>query len=206
MNIAITSASGNIGKSTICLNLSLSLNDNFENIALYDCDERMETLKEVMTLRKKNKLSYLKVETELEKIEKGLNNKTNLNIFDLKGHLGQKEALILNESDLVLVITSNEDLVLKKTLKLCKDLDDSNIKYFVLINKFNDKLETFDNIKNMFKGKVLTNYLKDKISYKRIDKDGSLFYDKKDSMIGLRTTKLEFENFVEEFLEIIQKI
>jgi Mrp family chromosome partitioning ATPase len=31
MNIAITSASGNIGKSTICLNLSLSLNDNFEN-------------------------------------------------------------------------------------------------------------------------------------------------------------------------------
>lgn len=206
MNIAITSASGNIGKSTICLNLSLSLNDNFENIALYDCDERMETLKEVMTLRKKNKLSYLKVETELEKIEKGLNNKTNLNIFDLKGHLGQKEALILNESDLVLVITSNEDLVLKKTLKLCKDLDDSKIKYFVLINKFNDKLETFDNIKNMFKGKVLTNYLKDKISYKRIDKDGSLFYDKKDSMIGLRTTKLEFENFVEEFLEIIQKI
>ncbi len=206
MNIAITSASGNIGKSTICLNLSLSLNDNFENIALYDCDERMETLKEVMTLRKKNKLSYLKVETDLAKIEKGLNNKTNLNIFDLKGHLGQKEALILNESDLVLVITSNEDLVLKKTLKLCKDLDDSNIKYFVLINKFNDKLETFDNIKNMFKGKVLTNYLKDKISYKRIDQDGSLFYDKKDSMVGLRTTKLEFENFVEEFLEIIQKI
>lgn len=206
MNIAITSASGNIGKSTICLNLSLSLNDNFENISLYDCDERMETLKEVMTLRKKNKLSYLKVETDLAKIEKGLNNKTNLNIFDLKGHLGQKEALILNESDLVLVITSNEDLVLKKTLKLCKDLDDSNIKYFVLINKFNDKLETFDNIKNMFKGKVLTSYLKDKISYKRIDKDGSLFYDKKDSMIGLRTTKLEFENFVEEFLEIIQKI
>ncbi len=206
MNIAITSASGNIGKSTICLNLSLSLNDNFENISLYDCDERMETLKEVMTLRKKNKLSYLKVETDLAKIEKGLNNKTNLNIFDLKGHLGQKEALILNESDLVLVITSNEDLVLKKTLKLCKDLDDSNIKYFVLINKFNDKLETFDNIKNMFKGKVLTNYLKDKISYKRIDQDGSLFYDKKDSMVGLRTTKLEFENFVEEFLEIIQKI
>ena len=206
MNIAITSASGNIGKSTICLNLSLSLNDNFENISLYDCDERMETLKEVMTLRKKNKLSYLKVETDLAKIEKGLNNKTNLNIFDLKGHLGQKEALILNESDLVLVITSNEDLVLKKTLKLCKDLDDSNIKYFVLINKYNDKLETFDNIKNMFKGKVLTSYLKDKISYKRIDQDGSLFYDKKDSMVGLRTTKLEFENFVEEFLEIIQKI
>ena len=206
MNIAITSASGNIGKSTICLNLSLSLNDNFENIALYDCDERMETLKEVMTLRKKNKLSYLKVETDLAKIEKGLNNKTNLNIFDLKGHLGQKEALILNESNLVLVITSNEDLVLKKTLKLCKDLDESNIKYFVLINKFNDKLETFDNIKNMFKGKVLTNYLKDKLSYKRIDQDGSLFYDKKDSMIGLRTTKVEFENFVEEFLEIIQKI
>ena len=206
MNIAITSASGNIGKSTICLNLSLSLNDNFENIALFDCDERMETLKEVMTLRKKNKLSYLKVETDLAKIEKGLNNKTNLNVFDLKGHLGQKEALILNESNLVLVITSNEDLVLKKTLKLCKDLDDSNIKYFVLINKFNDKLETFDNIKNMFKGKVLTNYLKDKISYKRIDEDGSLFYDKKDSMVGLRTTKLEFENFVEEFLEIIQKI
>ena len=206
MNIAITSASGNIGKSTICLNLSLSLNDNFENISLYDCDERMETLKEIMTLRKKNKLSYLKVETDLAKIEKGLNNKTNLNIFDLKGHLGQKEALILNESDLVLVITSNEDLVLKKTLKLCKDLDDSNIKYFVLINKFNDKLETFDNIKNMFKGKVLTSYLKDKISYKRIDQDGSLFYDKKDSLVGLRTTKLEFENFVEEFLEIIQKI
>ena len=179
MNIAITSASGNIGKSTICLNLSLSLNDNFENISLFDCDERMETLKEVMTLRKKNKLSYLKVETDLAKIEKGLNNKTNLNIFDLKGHLGQKEALILNESNLVLVITSNEDLVLKKTLKLCKDLDDSNIKYFVLINKFNDKLETFDNIKNMFKGKVLTSYLKDKISYKRIDADGSLFYDKK---------------------------
>ena len=206
MNIAITSASGNIGKSTICLNLSLSLNDNFENISLFDCDERMETLKEVMTLRKKNKLSYLKVETDLAKIEKGLNNKTNLNIFDLKGHLGQKEALILNESNLVFVITSNEDLVLKKTLKLCKDLDDSNIKYFVLINKFNDKLETFDNIKNMFKGKVLTSYLKDKISYKRIDEDGSLFYDKKDSLVGLRTTKLEFENFVEEFIEIIQKI
>lgn len=206
MNIAITSASGNTGKSTICLNLSLSLNDNFENISLYDCDERMETLKEIMTLRKKNKLSYLKVETDLAKIEKGLSNKTNLNIFDLKGHLGQKEALILNESDLVLVITSNEDLVLKKTLKLCKDLDNSNIKYFVLINKYNDKLESFDNIKNMFKGKVLTSYLKDKISYKRIDEDGSLFYDKKDSMVGLRTTKLEFENFVEEFLEIIQKI
>ena len=112
----------------------------------------------------------------------------------------------MNESNLVLVITSNEDLVLKKTLKLCKDLDDSNIKYFVLINKFNDKLETFNNIKNMFKGKVLTSYLKDKISYKRIDQDGSLFYDKKDSLVGLRTTKLEFENFVEEFIEIIQKI
>ena len=32
MNIAITSASGNIGKSTICLNLGMALNEDFENI------------------------------------------------------------------------------------------------------------------------------------------------------------------------------
>ena len=206
MNIAITSASGNIGKSTICLNLGMALNEDFENIKLIDCDERMETLKEIMNLRKKHKLKFIDVFSTLKDIQNSLEDKKTLNIYDLKGHLGEKEALIISKSDLVIVITSNEDLVLKKTLKFCKDLEDNNINYLVLINKFNDKLESFETINKMFKGKVFKNYLKDKISYKRVDADGSIFFDKKDSMIGLRPTKIEFENFINEFIEVLETI
>ena len=206
MNIAITSASGNIGKSTICLNLSLVLDEEFENIRMFDCDERMETLKEIMEIRAKNNLKFLQVSSKIEDIEKSLNNKATLNIYDLKGHLGQKEALIINKANLVLVITSNEDLVLKKTFKFVQDLKANNINYLVLINKFNDKLIDFETINKMFDNKVFNSYLKDKISYKRVDIDGSLFYDKKDLMVGLKPTKLEFENFTNEFIEVLEKL
>ena len=206
MNIAITSASGNIGKSTICLNLSLVLDEEFENIKLLDCDERMETLKEIMEIRAKNNLKFLQVSSKIEDIEKSLNNKATLNIYDLKGHLGQKEALIINKANLVLVITSNEDLVLKKTFKFVQDLKANNINYLVLINKFNDKLIDFETINKMFDNKVFNSYLKDKISYKRVDIDGSLFFDKKDLMVGLKPTKLEFENFTNEFIEVLEKL
>ena len=206
MNIAITSASGNIGKSTICLNLGLALDEEFENIKLFDCDERMETLKEVMEIRAKNNLKFLQVSSKIEDIEKSLNNKATLNIYDLKGHLGQKEALIINKANLVLVITSNEDLVLKKTFKFVQDLKANNINYLVLINKFNDKLIDFETINKMFDNKVFNSYLKDKISYKRVDIDGSLFFDKKDLMVGLKPTKLEFENFTNEFIEVLEKL
>ena len=206
MNIAITSASGNIGKSTICLNLGLALDEEFENIRMFDCDERMETLKEVMEIRAKNNLKFLQVSSKIEDIEKSLNNKATLNIYDLKGHLGQKEALIMGKSDLVIVITSNEDLVLKKSFKFVQDLKANNINYLVLINKFNDKLIDFETINKMFDNKVFNSYLKDKISYKRIDIDGSLFYDKKDLMVGLKPTKLEFENFTNEFIEVLEKL
>ena len=184
MNIAITSASGNVGKSTICLNMALALNENFENIKLYDADERMETLKEIMQIRKKSNLFNIEVFTNTKEIEKGLEDKANL----------------------VVVITTNEDLVLKKTKKFCLDLEENNINYLVLINKFNDKLNDFETINKMFNNKLFKTYLKDKISYKRVDEDGSLFFDKKDKMIGLRPTKNEFDNFINEFIEIIENL
>lgn len=206
MNIAITSASGNVGKSTITLNLGLMLNKEFENIKLFDCDERMETLKEIMELREKNKLEYIKVYSDIENIENSLEDRKTLNIYDLKGHLGQKEATILAKSDLVIVITTNEELVLKKTHKFCKDLELGDIKYIVLVNKFNDQLRSMDFINKMFEGNVFKHCLKDKMSYKKIGLDGQLFYDRKEHIIGLRTTKIEFENFVEEFIGNLENL
>ena len=173
---------------------------------MFDCDERMETLKEIMEIRAKNNLKFLQVSSKIEDIEKSLNNKATLNIYDLKGHLGQKEALIINKANLVLVITSNEDLVLKKTFKFVQDLKANNINYLVLINKFNDKLIDFETINKMFDNKVFNSSLTDKISYKRVDIDGSLFFDKKDLMVGLKPTKLEFENFTNEFIEVLEKL
>lgn len=201
MNIAFTSSSGNIGKSTIIINLALELAKSYKNINLIDCDERMKTTTTIMNLREKKGLPFVKVLFELEDIKASLEDKSNLNLYDLKGHIGEKEALILNKCDLIIVISSNEDLVLLKTLNYVSDLEKANLNYRVLINKFNDKLTNFSDIQKMFKTNLFNSYLKDKISYKKIDfESGELFFDKKDSLIGLRPTKIEFDNFVNELI------
>ena len=83
------------------------------------CDylESLDSKSIRVVVQDQEKLEYIKVYSDIENIENSLKDRKTLNIYDLKGHLGQKEATILAKSNLVIVITTNEDLVLKKTYK-----------------------------------------------------------------------------------------
>ena len=206
MNIGFVSASGNVGKSTISLNFLISLLEEYENNVIQglDADERMKTLSHLMALRKKHNFSYVDVVSSPNEVLEELNNKKKINIVDLKGHLGEKEATIINKLDLIIVITNNESLVVKKTLQFCKDFQKNKISYKVLCNGFHKKVgKTQQELKDIFKNHLLDTIVMRRDSYTRIDDNGSTDYDRFLSGVsGLYRTKREIDNLRNEILKI----
>lgn len=208
MNVCFTSASGNQGKTTIAINLIIALMNEYkeEQFKIVDCDERMKSLYGIMAKRKANKLSFLEVFYKVDDISIALESKNTLNIFDLKGHLGEKEATIINNCDLVIVVSGNEILELEKTIQYSNDLTKANINHKILLNKY-DKNEGLDyeEIKGIFKNKLMENYLKNKSSFKKYSEKGEVVYDKILSKVfGLSNTKKEFDLLKDEILNILK--
>jgi len=211
MNLGFTSASGNLGKSTITINFILSLLaiKNTNNLKVCDCDERMTTLSDVFKLRKSNDLTSVGVYTKQQDIYQILEDRKSFNIFDLKGHLGEKEGYILNRLDLVVVITNNEKLVATKTLKYVKTLEQVGIKYIVLVNQFKDDCLSYEDMRKLFGVHLMENYIKEKNSYRKIDDNGACVYDKILARIpglifsrGAKSTKQEIEDVRDELLTL----
>lgn len=211
MNVCFTSATGNMGKTTIVLNLIVSLLKDFnENqFKVFDCDERLKSLSKIMNTRKQNGLKTIKVSRDLKEIELGLKSINTLNIFDLKGHIGSKEANIIQNCDLVIVVSGNESMEVEKTIFYVNELKQLNIPYKILLNKYDvENGNDFNFLKdNIFKDRLMNNYLKNKKSYKKIGINGEILMDRVISKIfGLKSTGEEFDRIKVEILENLNLI
>lgn len=207
MNIGFTSATGNMGKTTILLNLLISLLEDFNSnsINCIDGDERQTSLSDIMNLRKKNGLSYTNLISNNNEIIEVLNNKKVLNLVDLKGHLGEKEALILKKLDLIVIITSNDKMSITKTMKYVKTFDEVGLKYKILLNQFNKKVGLdFDTLKSIFKDNLLNSIIENRDSYKNYYSDGSIEYDRfLKGVVGLFRTKREIDKLKNELIDYL---
>lgn len=209
MNVGFTSATGNMGKTTILLNLLISLLEDFnqESINCIDGDERQTSLSDIMNLRKKNGLSHTNLISKNDEIIESLNNKKILNLVDLKGHLGEKEALILKKLDLIIIITSNDKMSVTKTLKYIKIFDELGLKYKVLCNQFNKDVGLdYNTLKSLFNENLLESVINNRDSYKNFYSDGSIEYDRfLNGVFGLFRTKKEIDSLKNEMINCLNK-
>ena len=210
MNIGFVSASGNIGKSTLSLNFIVSLLEEYENniIVGVDADERIKSLSRLMAKRKKNNFSFVKVVSDVNEIGEQLAKKNVINIVDLKGHIGKKEALIMDQLDLILVVTNNENMVVHKTYEFCKDLHEANFNFKVVVNQYREKIgKSKEQLQKIFKNKLLNSFVQRRDSYTRVDETGQTDYDRFLSGIGgLYRTKREIDNLRDEILKVAKLI
>jgi cellulose biosynthesis protein BcsQ len=209
MNIGFVAPTGNLGKSTVCINFTIAFLHKYQNskLRIIDADDRQKSLTKLMQIRKEKDFKSINVISTDEEINEVINTKGTINIIDTKGYLGKKEAEILKKLDLAIVVTNNEYLVTDKTIEYCESLDKAGIKYKVLVNEFDEKEGySFEELKGIYKNHLMNTTIKNRTGYKKLIKDGISEYEKfMNGAFQLWRVRDEMESLMEEIVSFIKK-
>jgi len=205
MNVYIMAEKGGTGKTTITTLLYLYIKNYYEtNVNLIDSDLGQLSLYELFEDRKKNNLLSTNVAIDTKEIKDLMKDSESLNLIDGRANIDNKDSFYINNSDLIILVSSSSRFDLNNTKKIVDLFEENNVNFKVLLNMISDEKDYETSIKKLGVYNCFENYIKYRKNYKTIETNGMTDLDKSFTNFHKWQVKKEIENIVDEMFSCLE--